>query len=560
LRIALTVLLVFSILCGTVLIAYAWKKRVQPGAGYFIALAVVILFVNATYIGELNSDSLNAALFWSNIDHLALPFHPYFWLMMCLDYTRAVKRKRLVRNVLLLFPALYYFVFFTNSQFHFYITEYHFVSNGYFPVLLSDKGPGFVLMIILITAIGTVCSALYLRGYLKSALFYRDSYLLMLIASLFPWATIYLNLSNTNYLGIDYYCFFIILTGILYLFGIFRYNLFSTIPIATETVYRLSEDAIALMDIDGRIMDVNASFLGHYPELKRIKNPHMLKEFLADHKEFGGLSPEQPQAEYKINSDGEERYYSAKLTPILLETGMRIGTILNLHDITVYVEHQNQLKIIADNAMLQAEINELSFLQAQISPHFINNTLSTIGSMISRDDEKARDLVVDLSEYLISCYRTENPSKAMLAQELEAVHTYMRIVKARFGERIRFSLEAEDFSNLELPRLVLQPLVENAVRHGVQPKKEGGSVRLVICKEGAFVRFKIIDDGIGIELERIADLLKGSDNRQGVGIINIHKRLMKYYGEGISIVSSGGTSVSFRVPLPQDDHKEENTI
>jgi two-component system LytT family sensor kinase len=543
--------------CCAVLIAYAWKKRFQSGAGYFIALAAVILFVNVTYIGELNSDTLFDALLWSNIDHLALPFHPYFWLLMCLDYTQAVKRKRLVRNVLLLFPALYYFIFYTNSQLHLYITEYHFISNGYFPVLYSDKGPGFALIIALITVIGTVCSVLYLRGYLKSALLHRSSYLLMFVASLFPWATIYLNVSNTNYLGIDYYSFFIIVTAILYLFGIFRYHLFSTVPIATETVFRLSEDAIAISDIDGYIMDINESFQRYYPELRQMKKGLILYDFLRSHAEFSDLSQENPEENFQKQVDGAERYFSARLTPINSETGIEIGMILFIKDITIFLEHQNQLKLIADSAMLQAESNELSFLQAQISPHFINNTLSTIGSMISRDDEKARDLVVDLSEYLISCYRTESSPMAPLAQELDAVNTYIRIVKARFGERISFSVESGQLPSMELPRLVLQPLIENAVRHGVQPKKEGGSVRLVIRKEENYAHFEIIDDGVGIEPGRIINLLKGSDTRQGVGIININKRLMRYFGEGLSIVSNGGTVVSFRVPLLQDGHKGE---
>ncbi len=550
-----TSMLILSLLLGTVLIAYSWKKRSQPGAADFIALVAVIMAVNGAYIGELNSTTLAQALFWSRAEHLALPLHPYFWLLMCLDYTRTCKNLRRVRLGLLSFPALYYLIFYTNPVLHLYVTEYRFVSNGYFPILYAEKGWGFALIIALITVIGATCTYFYFRGYRKVARLYRGSYLQMLVGSLLPWGTIYLNLSNTNYLGIDYYSFLVLISGLLFLLGIFRYHLFSTIPIATETVFQRSEDGIALSDIGERIMDANERFLQFYPELNGLKKPLALKSFLAAHTELAGLS-QSPQVEFQRSKEGKMQYCSARLTPVASEKGTQIGTILAIKDVTVYVENQNHLRALAQDARREAQTNELLFLQAQISPHFINNTLSIIASMISRDDEKARDLVVDLSEYLINCYRVVNSPLAPLSQELEAVGTYIRIVQTRFGERVRFSMEAEELPEMELPRLVLQPLVENAVRHGVQPKREGGMVRLRIQREGSRVRFTIADDGVGIEPERIESLLEGSDNRQGVGLINIHKRLTSYYGEGLQIESHNGTSVSFRVPLTGEIRKE----
>lgn len=554
-----TSMLTLSLLIGAVLIVYSWKRRGQPGAADFIALVAAFLVVNGGYIGELNSSTLSQALFWSGIEHLALPLHPYFWLLMCLDYTHACKDLRRVRLSLLSFPALYYFIFYTNPILRLYVTEYRFQSNGYFYILYAEKGWGFALLIALITGIGAICTVSYFKGYRNVARLYRTSYLLMLVGSLLPWGTIYLNLSNTNYLGLDYYSFLVVISGILFLFGIFRYHLFSTVPIATETVFQLASDGIALADIGGRVTKVNESLLRFYPELKNRKKGFLLNDLLTSHAELEGLSLKNPETEFQRRGEGKKRYCSARLTPVASETGTQIGTILSVKDVTIYVEHQNQLKELAEDALRQAETNELLFLRAQISPHFINNTLSIIASMISRDDEKARDLVVDLSEYLINCYRVMNSPLAPLSQELEAVETYIRIVQARFGERVRFSLETEELPEIELPRLVLQPLVENAVRHGVQPKKEGGSVRLLIHREGDWVRFQVADDGVGIEPERLSSLLEDSRNRQGVGLINIHKRLMSYYGEGLHMISDGGTVVSFRIPLTGKVRGEADT-
>lgn len=548
-RICVTVLLAASIIFGFFLIAYARKWKTLPGARYFILLTVAIILVNATYIGELNSDTMEAALFWSGVDHLFLPFHPYLWLMMCIDYTRVARHKRLIRNTLLLFPAFYYAVFFTNRTFHFYIRKYYFVSNGYFPVLVSDKGPGFLIILAAITVIGAACITLYVRGYLRAAKLYRGSYLLLIIASIIPWGSIYFNITNSTFLQIDYYSFVMIITALIYLFGLFRYHLFSTVPIETETVYQLSDDGIALISSDGTVTDVNGTFLRLYPDMKRLTDETTLRSFLARHDEFGGLSPEKPEVRFRSAGDAG-RYYSAKLTGISSGNGIHVGDILQVKDITLFVEYQNQLKQLAEAATEQAETNELSFLQAQISPHFINNTLSAICSLISRDDEAAKELVVGLSEYLISCYRIGNSSPMdTLSHELEAVDTYMKIVTARFGGRIGFTAQIDAPVDTELPRLVLQPLVENAVRHGVQPKRDGGTVSLRAETEGDFVRFEVIDDGVGIDPARIPSLLSGSDDRQGVGVINIHKRLLKYYGEGLNITGENGTCVTFRVPL-----------
>lgn len=547
--ICVTALLAISIPCGVFLIVYSYKKRSLPGVRYFIMLTAAILVVNGGYIGELNSGSISTALFWSGIEHLALPLHPYLWLMMCLDYTQA-RHKRLLRNVLFIFPVFYYFVFFTNGVFHFYIKQYYFVSNGYFRVLVSDKGLAFYIILAAITAIGISCMALYIRGYIKSARMYRTSYFLMIVGSVFPWISVYFNVNNSTFLRIDYYSLMVIITALIYMFGLFRYHIFSTVPIATETVYRLSEDAIALFDNYGYVTDVNDAFLNEFPEMGRLNSKSTLSGFIARHSELSGLSEENREVRFQMTADGVKRYCSAKFSGIFSDNGIHAGDILQIKDITIFVEYQNQLKELAERANERAEINELSFLQAQISPHFINNTLSAICSLISRNEQAAKDLVVDLSEYLIRCYRIGNSSPMdTLSHELEAVETYVKIVKARFGGRIRYIAKIDAPADMELPRLVLQPLVENAVRHGVQPKKDGGTVRLCVENRGGEVFFKISDDGVGIEPERIPVLLLGEDDRQGIGIVNIHKRLLKYYGCGLDIKSGSGTSISFRIPV-----------
>ena len=172
------------------------------------------------------------------------------------------------------------------------------------------------------------------------------------------------------------------------------------------------------------------------------------------------------------------------------------------------MENEKYLETIASNAIIQAETNELSFLQAQIKPHFFNNTLSIIASMITRDAEAAKKLVVNLSEYLISCYHIDNSSpKILLNQELETIDRYIKIEKARFRERLNFQIINNNVPNIYIPRFSLQPLVENAIKHGILKQAEGGNVKIEMTNIDGFVIFKVIDSGVAISKERIVNLL-----------------------------------------------------
>jgi two-component system, LytTR family, sensor kinase len=191
---------------------------------------------------------------------------------------------------------------------------------------------------------------------------------------------------------------------------------------------------------------------------------------------------------------------------------------------------------------------ELKSLQAQIKPHFLFNSLSVIASLSTRDPQKSRSLIVSLSEYLRTCFEFGNVDDLIpLTKEIELVNAYIEIEQARFGNRLDFKLVFDDIPEVQIPRLVIQPLVENAIRHGILKNAAGGKVRLKIWEEGANVLFEISDDGSGMT----EDVLKKIKDGQmpGVGIKNIDLRLRKYYGTGLEISSSPGegTTVKFRI-------------
>jgi Putative regulator of cell autolysis len=525
----------------------------MPGANYFILLLITAIINNSGYIGEINSNNLPSAMFWFNIEHIAIPMEHYLWLMMSLEYVRVPKKYlQMAKYVMLYHPISYFIVYYTNNMHHLYISLYRFESNGYFPVIVSSKGPLYIVMVASGTLIGLISTAFYIRGYLQSPRLHRYGHLIMIIASLFPWFSVYLDATNTSYLGIDYYPVVSIFSGLLYAFGIFKFRVFNTIPLAMKTVFRQSKEGTLLIDLTDRIIDVNDAFLKLYPELNELSNKQSFASFIKAHPEFNDILDENVKLQYQKTINGEVRHYSAEIIKILTEDGLQIGKILTINDVTLFVKHQKRLESIASNALNKAETNEISFLQAQIKPHFLNNTLSVIASMITRDPDEAKNLIANLGEYLANCCYFDSTSvMVFLDKEIESVRTYVAIEKARFRERLNFQVVCESIPKIMVPRLVLQPLVENAIRHGILKKAEDGNVWLKISCEGGKVCFEIKDDGVGMPEEEIGALDISADQKNGIGLLNIHKRLLKHYGEGLKIASvmGQGTSVTFSLPM-----------
>lgn len=195
---------------------------------------------------------------------------------------------------------------------------------------------------------------------------------------------------------------------------------------------------------------------------------------------------------------------------------------------------------------------ELKFLKSQIRPHFIHNALNTIISISRSDPDRARTLLVEFSKYLRGCYDFESLEDTVpVDNELAFVRAYMAIEKARFGDRLRVEYDIDDDVTLQVPPLILQPLVENAVLHGLRGKLNGGSILIYVKKTvGACVKVGVKDDGIGIDSDKMKTLLHGDADSRGVALYNINERLLKLYHTELSIIrlEGGGLDVSALIP------------
>jgi sensor histidine kinase YesM len=179
---------------------------------------------------------------------------------------------------------------------------------------------------------------------------------------------------------------------------------------------------------------------------------------------------------------------------------------------------------------------ELLFLQAQIKPHFLYNTINTIISISRFDMEKARELLIEFSQYLRKSFDFKSSEQLVpLKSEIELAKAYIAIEKARFGDRLEVNFEVQDQIQAMVPILVLQPIIENAVIHGVLQKPEGGRIDVSIKSDGKVLAFSVKDNGVGIKKEYIEIITKGKS--KSIGLSNIDLRMRKLYKHGININS-----------------------
>ncbi|MBO9607201.1 MAG: response regulator [Paenibacillaceae bacterium] len=224
-----------------------------------------------------------------------------------------------------------------------------------------------------------------------------------------------------------------------------------------------------------------------------------------------------------------------------------LGKPVHAEELRARVRTLLQLRTSIEHAIR----TEIAFLQAQIKPHFLFNSLNTIIANCQVNPNQATVLLLKLSDYLRSSFDFQNRDRLVsLRKELALVEAYLQLEKARFDERLNVEYEIEASLDTPIPPLSIQPIIENAVRHGIMIKPDGGTIRLSVAAEDDCLAVCVADDGVGMTAERVREALGDDRSDKGIGLHNIHKRLLTLFGAGLAIDSApdAGTKVAFRVP------------
>jgi two-component system LytT family sensor kinase len=272
-----------------------------------------------------------------------------------------------------------------------------------------------------------------------------------------------------------------------------------------------------------------------------------------------------------ISSDPECPLRSAVMAPLLVQ-GKRAGTLITFYrnvgrprrpvlrvveEAASLVSAQVELSVLAEQEERVARA-ELRALRAQISPHFIYNALAAVAGEIHARPEDARELLIDFAEFTRYLFR-DGRSYVTLAEELEHVRRYLRLEQARFrGLQVTMEVEPEAMDAV-VPAMSMQPLVENAVRHGVEQRAGSGLIEIIGRRCNGDVELRVGDDGAGIEPERVPAVLSGAGG--GIGLSNVDARLRATFGEkyALRIESEPGQGTTVIMTVPNFSLTEPKT-
>jgi signal transduction histidine kinase len=226
-------------------------------------------------------------------------------------------------------------------------------------------------------------------------------------------------------------------------------------------------------------------------------------------------------------------------------TGWTLGAIIFI--MLVVMDLWLQAKTRANELETESLQAKLSALSAQMNPHLLFNALNTIASAIPSDPRAAEEITLKLSELYRGVLASSKRTTHALSEELELCRAYLGIETARFGERLSWTIDAEPgVGKSEIPALLIQPLVENAIKHGISQRASGGNVRVRAFREAGFVQISVEDDGVGIGNSR-------SQKGTGTGVSSCRSRLELFYAGRASFEigpgdQGAGTRVLIRVP------------
>ena len=218
----------------------------------------------------------------------------------------------------------------------------------------------------------------------------------------------------------------------------------------------------------------------------------------------------------------------------------------------------NRLLRQVRNEQVQLRKAELMVLQSQINPHFLYNTLDAITWLAEAGEQET---VVKMVGSLSGFFRTSlNQGKDIvtLAEELQHIRSYLEIQKIRYQDILEYNIDVSDeFGDVQIPKITLQPLVENAIYHGIKNKRGGGTITVTGKRDGDDLRISVRDDGVGMEEERLRAVLDGifekkPEEKDIYGLYNVNERIRLYFGDdyGITLISEKGVGTESVVRLP----------
>jgi signal transduction histidine kinase len=227
--------------------------------------------------------------------------------------------------------------------------------------------------------------------------------------------------------------------------------------------------------------------------------------------------------------------------------------VLGIYQAIRYYRKYRERELQTSQLEARLAMSRLQVLKMQLHPHFLFNTLNAISELIYKDPESAERMIGDLSDLLRMSFQNLEVQEITLKQELEFLRKYLEIEQMRFHDRLRVEMKiAPETLDAQVPNMILQPLVENAIKHGLAPRSEGGKIEIGAARSNGHLQITVSDDGIGVPFNDVENL------PEGVGLSNTRKRLHHLYGDrhefDLATTDKSGLKVNLTIPFKESEN------
>lgn len=225
-------------------------------------------------------------------------------------------------------------------------------------------------------------------------------------------------------------------------------------------------------------------------------------------------------------------------------------TVLGLQQLVKYYRINRERELRTSQLEARLALSRLQVLKMQLHPHFLFNTLNAISELIYKNPDAAESMISNLSDLLRLSFENLEVQEISLKQELEFLRKYLEIEQMRFDDRLKVEMNiSPDTLDASVPNMILQPLVENAIKHGLAPRSEGGTIEIGALRNNGHLDLTVSDNGIGVPFGDLENL------DEGVGLSNTRRRLRHMYGDThtfrLENTKKGGLDVSLTIPFKE---------
>ena len=544
------------------LLVYISGYRHKTGVKYFAGILALVFLWSLTQGLEFSVQELEHKLFFANLQYISIMLIPVLYLYLAVAFSPKgqLLEKKHYPYALLIAPLALNVLLWTDS-YHGLIRQNIYLNlEGLFPTV----GKTFGLIMYPFAAYNFTLALLIMfilvRCWKDKDYHFRKQAKYLFWGIFIPTGSNFLHFSGISFYNIDLTSFSFAISGLILTYGIFRHGLFDIVPIAQNKIIGEMKSGLLVYDNSLRLLELNPFAKAMLcPEEKNPSGQTAYNLFAHTPELLQAMEKRQGcRKEFAYKIGGKQYYLEIIITPIENAKKITLGWMGQIYDLTQRWQAEERLKQDRETALTMYKtaeqvsiLNESAFLQAQIKPHFLFNALNIIAVLCKLEPDKARALILDLASYMRHSFDFKNLENYIsLEEELEFIKAYVRIEEARFKNSLNVVYELENSEGLMLPPLLLQPLVENAIRHGIRKSAAGKTVTLRVTNNPEFYLIEVEDDGAGMSPEKL-EMIRNGKEKGGVGLANIQKRLRIMYAAQLIIESDEKTGTKVTIKLPK---------